>query len=148
MTTKKVEKKEMSLVQRIVKALNLGDEGKIGKFFNMLEKQAKTEIKKLEANRKTADLQHEIAVGDLKAKVEDAEEAVEAAYENVTPEDVPNNDAMKSFARIYWTRVENAERNLKMLKKELEEEKEDYKELLEDIDEQIANYKARINRIK
>jgi len=139
--------KKPAIVVRIMTALGLGDEGKIGKFFAKEAKKCRIELKKLGSNLKTTELKYSISKEQLEERLEDAVEAVQAAYDAVTPEDVPNNAAMDSFATSYWGGIDAAEAEVKSLEEELEELEEINKITVEEIEEDITKYKVRLKAV-
>lgn len=152
-----VKEVKNSLVAKIMTVLGLGDEGKIGKFVAKEIKKANTAIKSLKHNL-TAELsQYDIEKGKLKDRLEDANEAVEDAYANITPENVSTNAAMEEFAEVYWKGVVDAERSVESLTNQLKSLEDAFEkggwagdvqfEGTADLNSQIAKYETRIDRI-
>lgn len=138
---------EFAIVKKVMALLGLDDAGKVNKFFSYLKKQDERAIAQLEANKKSDKLQYDIDVEDLEAQIEDAADAVEAAYLNVKPEDVQTNADIEGFSSTYWYNVQQAESRLESLKKRLENKQEAFKKSNEELDEQIKKYKTRIDKI-
>ena len=138
---------EFAIVKRIMSILKLDEAGKISKFFESIVKDAKRAIAQLESNKKSLALQYEIDVDQHNEKIEDATAVVEATYENVTLEDIKTNADIESFKARYLNNVGIAEKALKSAEKALERYKENYTKQVEEIDEQIAKYQARIDKI-
>lgn len=136
-----------ALSKMIVDKLGLSDEGKIDKFFDKVIKADERAVKQLEANKKAEKLQYDIEIEDLKEQIEDAEENVAASYLEVTPNDVENNNKANSFIENYWLKITKAETKLERLVKKMEDKKEVFKESTKAINEQIAKYNARIEKI-
>ena len=145
----KVEEKSVvgTLVSKIMSILKLDDAGKLEKFFAGEVKAIKNGINAIELNKKTAALQHEMALSEIDSKIEDAEEAVKDAYTAVTVEQINSNDAMKSFSNDYWANIDSKESKLERLKKDREAQVKSYDEQLEARNEKIAKQNARIAAI-
>ena len=145
----KVEEKSVvgTLVSKIMSILKLDDAGKLEKFFAGEVKAIKNGINAIELNKKTAALQHEMALSEIDSKIEDAEEAVKDAYTAVTVEQINSNDAMKSFSSDYWANIDSKESKLERLKKDREAQVKSYDEQLEARNEKIAKQNARIAAI-
>ena len=139
---------EFAIVKRIMAKLQLGDAGKLGSFFAKQVKNAEKAIRDLERNKVTLKNQYNDDVQDVKDQIEDATEALNDAYENVSPEDVKNNAAMLKFEETYWNNVNYAKRKVESLEDRLKELKEDHKEEIKDIDGEIALHKERIEEVK
>ena len=138
---------EFAIVKRIMSILKLDEAGKISKFFESIVKDAKRAIAQLESNKKSLALQYEIDVDQHNEKIEDAAGIVETAYDNVTLEDIKTNADIESFKTRYLHNVGVAEKSLKSAEKALERYKENYAKQVEEIDEQITKYQARIDKI-
>lgn len=138
---------EFAIVKRIMNILKLDEAGKISKFFESIVKDAKRAIAQLESNKKSLALQYEIDVDQHNEKIEDAEDVIEAAYDNVTLEDIKTNADIENFKLIYFAKVHKAEGNLENAKKALENYNEVYNKQVESINIQIAKYQARIDKI-
>jgi hypothetical protein len=138
---------EFAIVKRIMNILKLDEAGKISKFFESIVKDAKRAIAQLESNKKSLALQYEIDVDQHNEKIEDAVGVVESAYDNVTLENVKTNADIEKFKYSYLDNVAAAEYSLVTAQKKLEKYKENYTKQIEQIDEQIAKYQARIDKI-
>ena len=136
----------MKLVEKIMSILKLDEAGKISKFFESLVKDSKRAIAQLESNKKAAAIEYEQEKDELTEQLEDAREAVEAAYENVTLENVKNNEAINRYKEIYLEGISSAEDKVKYFEEELSDLEEEYNSNIEAIEEQIAKYKALIAR--
>lgn len=145
MTTEEI--KELAIVKRIMSILKLDDAGKIEKFFRQEIKSFKFNITKLESNIKVLEIKHQDEMTQIESDIEDAEARVEAAYDNISVEDVSNNAAMAQFSGKYWGEITNAETRLADLKKGAELAGKQHVERVEDIKSQIAKFEARIAKI-
>jgi phage shock protein A len=138
----------MKLREKVLAFLKLDENGKINKFYDSLAKDAKRRIAQLEANKKAETLQYEQDRDALVEQVEDAKEAVEAAYQNVTLEDIKTNEATNSFKELYLRRIKNAEERVAELEEELNDLTTEYEDTVKEIDEDIAANTALIARFE
>lgn len=90
-------------------------------------------------------VKEEVAKSDK--AIEDAKDAVEAAYQNITPENVINNAAMTAYSAEFWRNVNYAEQALEQLEKEVEEATKLHDAKVKELESQIGKYKARIAKI-
>ena len=141
------EVKELAIVKRIMKALKLDEAGKISKFLRQEIKTFNERIDGLKLNLQILELKRKEAVASSDRNIEDAKEAVEAAYDNITMENVSNNAAMTQYSSVYWRGIERAEAALKELEDGAKESKEAHEKAVAEINEQIAKYQARIKKI-
>ena len=139
---------EFAIVKAIMVKLQLGDAGKLGSFFAKQVKNAEKSIRDLDRNKTTLKNQYNDDVQDVKDQIEDANEALVDAYENVSPDDVKNNAAMLKFEDTYWGNVQYAKNKVEGLEARLKELKEDHKDEIKDIDDEIVLHKERIEVLK
>lgn len=135
------------LVTKIMAILKLDDAGKLDKFFKGEVKSLNNEIKTVEMNKQIAALEHEMKLPEIDSKIEDAEAAVEDAYTAVLVEDINSNDSMKHFSARYWANIERKENALEELKKSRKDAVESYEYQLKLRNEKIERRKARIAKI-
>ena len=140
--------KKQGIVASIMSALKLGEEGKIGSFFNKLENEFEREIKSINHNIKGEELEHDHAVESLKAKIEDAKKAIEDAWMNITAEQVATNALQDGFKETYLYNVTLAEYRLGELEKQLKRTNESHESSIKDLNEQIEKYQARLKKIR
>jgi VIT1/CCC1 family predicted Fe2+/Mn2+ transporter len=140
--------KKKGIVASIMAALKLGEEGKIGSFFNKLENEFEREIKSIQHNIKGEELEHDHAVESLKAKIEDAKKAIEDAWMNITAEQVATNAMQESFKSDYLTNVTRKEMELERLEDQLKRINGSYESSIKDLNEQIEKYEARLAKIR
>ena len=138
----------MKLVEKIMSILKLDEAGKVSKFFESLVKDSKRAIAQLESNKKAETIEYEQRKDELTEKLEDAKEAVESAYENVTLDNVKNNEAINQYKEVYLRNIRNAEYFVKQIEEALKELEENYKDAISDIEEDIAANKALIARFE
>jgi len=136
------------IVAKIMAALKLGEEGKIGSFFNKLESDFNREIKAIKHNISGLEFEHEQRIEKLNEELEDAEKAVEDAWMNVTADRVATNAAQDSFKHDYLSAITMAEKRVSNIKNDIKDAKGEYKEKLEDLNDQISKYEARLARIR
>jgi len=135
------------IVAKVMAILGLDEAGKVQKFFKGEIKSMNRLITKLEANKQTNKINFDEAVSNLQEEVEDATEAIENAYTNIQIERISDNASMKSFGKRYWSRISEAESNLKDINERLSDIKGENKESIKDIDDQITKWKERIAKI-
>ena len=140
--------KELAIVKAVMALLKLDDAGKISKFFNQEIKAAKEAISGLKLNLQVKALEYQQEVSKSDKAIEDAKEAVNDAFVAVTVEDVANNAKSTAFADTYWYNVKRAEDTLEALEEQAKQSKEAYDKAVEKINDQIAKYQARIDKIE
>lgn len=138
---------EFPLVKKIMAILKLDEAGKISKFFSGIVKDEKRTIAKIEANIKANELEYETEMDQLEENLEDAKDAVEAAYQNVTLDDVKTNESMESFKVSYLANIRNKEAAVALLEEKIKANKENYDETLKANKEQIAKREALIAKL-
>lgn len=136
------------IVAKIMAALKLGEEGKIGSFFNKLESDFTREIKAIKHNISGAEFEHEQTIEKLTQQLEDAQQAVEDAWMNVTADKVSTNAAQDSFKGDYLYNIATAEEKVESIKRRIKDTEGEYKEKIDDLNDQIAKYEARLARIR
>jgi len=141
------EVKEFAIVKAIMKVLKLDEAGKISKFIGQEIKSFKEKIEALNLNLQILELTRRQNVAKSDKNIEDAKDAVEAAYQNITMDDVANNAAMTSYSSRYWAGITGAEESLERLERSAKDATESYDKEVAGVKEQIAKYQARINKI-
>lgn len=136
------------IVAKVMALLKLGEEGKIGSFFNKLESDFSRQIKALKHNISGLEFQFEQQLEQLNQQLEDAEQAVEDAWMNVTAENVATNAAQDRFKDDYLHAINYAESNVEGIKNEIKRITERHESQLKDYNDQIAKYEARLARIQ
>lgn len=139
--------KELAIVKRVMSLLKLDDAGRIDKFYRQEIKSSKESIEGLELNLQVYELERKQEVTRSNKNIEDAEAEVEAAYDNVKPENVANNATATAYSSTYWANVEAAERKLGKLKESAKKAEEAYNEKVADVKDQIAKYQYRIDKL-
>ena len=115
--------KSKTIVERIVALLQLTESGKIQHCFDKQIKVLKREVEALKRNITTITFHHEAAIDTAKEKLEDAKGELEAAYLNVTIDNVDTNAKQDAYSESYWAGVERAESKVQRLEKEIENAK-------------------------
>lgn len=138
---------KQTLVERILALLNLTDNDRVKTFLERQVKSLKRDEKNLSKNIDTVTDQKVDELEKISDKIADAEEAVEAAYTNVTPEDVSTNEKADSFASQYWRNIERAEAIVMQLNKQYEQTEKQFDAQLEELQNQLKETKRRIETI-
>lgn len=141
------EKTPLTLAQRISALLKAGDEGKINSFFIREKKTLQKDIDKAKKNKLFIASALEEELDTLKDKIEDANQAVESAYEDITAEQVKSNAEQDRFSPEYWGRITSAENVVEALKKKSEAAKDSAKDKTDELDRQIDKLQNRIDII-
>jgi len=137
----------LQIVKTIMTKLQLGDEGKLGYFFDKQIKEANKAIRDLKRNKETLENSYKDKFEDLNDKLEDATVALDEAYTDVDPENLKTNADAANFQDEYWSNINSHQDNVVRIEKSIEKTKENLKADIERIDEQIAKYNERIVRI-
>lgn len=136
------------LVQRIIGILKLDDGGRVEAFFSREVKNLARNVKALQSNRKTIELQHDVYCDDYKDKLQDMTDAVDAAKEMIDVSQLHSNASMEEFRQVYWGKVEAAENRLEKQIAAFKKYSEDHEKELAEIDKTITKLKARIAEIQ
>jgi hypothetical protein len=139
--------KKSGIVAKIMATFKLGEEGKIGNFFGKLEKDFNREITAINHNLSALEFSYNRDIADLEEKLEDAIENVEAAWLNVTPEQVATNALQDAFKSKYLNDIRYAEDFVKDLQDRIKNVYDAYQKEKDELEEQIEKYKARIEKL-
>ena len=104
-------------------------------------------IDTLEMNKQAKAFELKTTLYQIDSDLEDANQAVEDAFDAIKPENVVNNDVMDSFSSQYWANIDQAERRVKTLEERRKQTVEAAAEEARLKDEKIAKYKYRISRL-
>ncbi len=130
----------------IMAYLNLGEEGKLGAFFQREIKKLNSRVKA--ANQSIANIEFNsgVQLEKLRDELEDAQDALEQSYLNVTPKDVSSNAAQEAHSSVYWSGIESAEANVTRITKHIanavEQQENDIKvqtDLIATLEKRIAS---------
>lgn len=135
------------LLGKIMKILKLDEAGKIGTFLEKEVKICNNEIKALGHNKSALEFNFNSKKDTLNDKIEDAKEAVEAAYTNIKLSDIENNEAQASFREKFWQNIKRKENTLASLEEELKDLTKAFEEDIKENKEQVDKYKARIAKL-
>jgi len=138
---------KVTLLERILVKLGLTDGDRIKTFLERQVKSLKKDEKNLGKNIDTVTDQKIDALEAISDKIADAEEAVIAAYDAVTAEDVKTNEKADSFASQYWRNIERAEAIVMQLNKQYEQTEKQFDAQLEELQNQLKETKRRIETI-
>ena len=138
---------ELAIVKKVMAILGLDDAGKINQFYKKLIKEDERFIAQLEANKKAEKLQYDMDLSELEEKLEDAEEALEAAYLNVKPENVQTNADIADYSVQYRKNIEKATFNVACYTEAIKQLTEKFNKSIEDKNEQISKRIMFIDKI-
>jgi hypothetical protein len=130
--------KKLSLVERILATLKLGEDAKINSFFLREVKKLKSSIKAHEKNLEMSEFELNAAIDRIQDQLEDARESVKQAFGSISPADVSNNGMADEFSKVYWSRIKAAQDHVNSLEKELETIRENFKDEKEKVEGEIV----------
>jgi prefoldin subunit 5 len=136
------------IVSKIMAALKLGEEGKIGSFFSKIESDFNREIKAIKHNISGLELEHEHSLTSLNDKLEDLKKAVDDAWLDITAEKVATNALQDSFKGRYLGNIVGAEDAVARCEKQIANTIENYNSNIKDLNDQIAKYESRLAKIQ
>lgn len=139
--------KKRGIVSKIKEMLKLGEEGKLDSFFAKLEREFEREITAIKQNISVSEFTYNRDVTVLEEKIEDAKDAIQDAWLNVSPEEVATNALQDSFKTKYLTTIKSAESNLEDLEFQLQKLKKEYEKDTEYYNNQIEKYQLRIEKL-
>lgn len=142
------EKSKLTLAERISAFLKSGDDGKINSFFMREKRNLQRDIDAAKKNKTFVEHALEQELDALRDRLEDAIAAVQAAYEDITPDSVKSNAAQDEFSGIYWGKIERAENAVEALNGQVEKANETAKDKHKALDLQIAKLQNRIDVIE
>jgi predicted phage-related endonuclease len=142
------EKSKLTLAERISAFLKSGDDGKINSFFLREKRNLQRDIDTAKKNKTFVDHALEQELDSLRDRLEDATAAVQAAYEDITPDSVKSNAAQDEFSTIYWGKIERAENAVEALNGKVEHATKTAEDKHKALDLQIAKLQNRIDVIE
>lgn len=146
MSTKN-SKTPQTIVEKVKAFLKLGDDGKLQSFYDRLRKTIQRDVKTLETSRALLVSNFERTSDEFNDKIEDAREAVEAAWMNITPENVATNALQESFMVTYLQGIETAENTLGLIEERFKASVAAHESELEAIDKKIAKGNSRLETL-
>ena len=141
------KKTSQTLTEKVLAFLKLGDDAKIRSFFDKQVKVIQRSIKNIESEKLTLERQYSIDQEHLQEQLEDAAEAVNAAYLNITVENVSTNEKQAQFADVYWAGVTNAESKVTRIKAQIKSLEDSYTRQIAELDAEIATYNGKLSNL-
>jgi len=138
---------QTGLLGKIMHILKLDEAGKIDTFLSKEKKICQNAIKGLGQEKSSLEFNFNNKKDDLNDKIEDAKEAVNAAYTSVTLKDVESNEKMAEFRDKFWSNVNRRTNALRALEEELKDLTKVFDEACKENTEQVEKQKARIARL-
>jgi hypothetical protein len=139
--------KTTGILAEVMAFLNLGEEGKLGSFYNRLEKNLQRSIQGQKKVVESLQFNLGVEVDKLNDKLEDANQAVQDAWRAISPDDVATNAMQDSFVVTYLSNVERAEKAAVAIEQSIEEVTKNYNTRIEAAETQIELLTARIAKI-
>lgn len=139
--------KEYILVKQICEDLKLGDDKNVEAFFSSGVKALERSITANKKNIEVVEFELERKTEELADEIEDAQEAIGAAFRDIDVSQIKTNAARKAYSQTYWGRVQAAEDYLMSLQDKQKELKEEAEERIAAYRDQIEKLEARINKI-
>jgi hypothetical protein len=136
-----------SMFSKVAAFLKLGDEGKLQSFYSRLQRTVEQDIKKLTTSRSLLVSNFQEVIEQYQYDIQDAVEAVDSAWMNVTPEQVSTNELQSSFMGQYLDGVSRAEAKVTALEDSRSRAEKSHASSLESIDAQIARFNTLLVRI-
>lgn len=142
-----METTKFAIVEQIVNFLKLGDEGKLGSFFERVVKKLEKSISLHKKNIENLKFNSKNAVDTMLDQLADAKEELDTTYLNVQPDDVSNNAKQEAFLETYLDRIEAAEMKVSRINERITAEKDALADKIKDAEVQIKELETRINNI-
>ncbi len=142
-----MEATKFSIVEKIVNFLKLGEEGKLGSFFERVVKNLNKNIALHEKNIENLKFNSKNALDALADQLADAKEELTNVYLNVQPDDVATNAKQEDFLDEYLNRIEAAELAVSRIEEKITAEKDRPADSVKEAQVQITELKARIENI-
>jgi len=135
------------IAQRVMKILKLDDASRVDSFVkSQIQKEFKEEIVDREHNLKTLNLGHKRTVDKSEETIAELTESVDAAWLNITVDNVANLAAQKAYKVIYLRGIENAEDALEEAIEVLEKVEKSHKIQVERIENEISEYRRKLTK--
>lgn len=139
-----MSKAPKTIIEKVTAFLKLGNDGKIASFYERLRKTIERDIKTLQTSRTLLVSNFEQVTDKYQDNLQDAQEAVEAAWMNITPEQVATNQLQEQFMEQYLQGVSTAEAKVEAIERKYTEDSEAHAKELSVIDNKIAKAQARL----
>lgn len=127
-----------SMFDKVAAFLKLGPDGKLQSFYTRLQRTVEQDIKRLSTSRSILVSNFQEATEQYQYDLQDATEAVDSAWMNVSPEQVATNELQADFMQTYLNGVSRAEAKVKALEAQRESAEEAHSSALKTIDDKIA----------
>ena len=127
-----------SMFEKVVAFLKLGPDGKLQSFYTRLQRTVEQDIKRLNTSRSILVSNFQESTEQYQYDLQDAQEAVDAAWMNVTPEQVATNELQAQFMQTYLDNISRAESKVTSLESLRDSAVEAYNNALKQIDDKIA----------
>ena len=147
MADTKAQPSKYALVNLIITKLGIGDLGKVESFIIREIKKLERKLSAHNMNKKNLSFNHETTMEKLQDKLSDAKEDVEASYENIVPESIGNKASQSEFSKRYWEIIEEAESEVSIIEKAIEDEEETHSDALKAIEEDIEKTEYKIKKL-
>jgi len=141
------KKTPLTVFEKIKATLKLGDDGKLMSFFGRIDKFIKREIKALETSRTLTVSTYEQERDQLVDKLQDAVEALDSQYQNVTVDQIATNSLQESFMGTYLDRIRYAENTVNDIENQIEELDTEHASDLSSINDQIEERQRILNNL-
>jgi hypothetical protein len=148
MSEKTITESIYALGRKVLAKFNLTDAGKVDNFIGKAVKYFNSELKAIDTNVTIKKANHERSVNQLNEMIEDAEQAVLDAELCMPLDELQTNADQNAYLTVYLENLEDAEAKLGSLKNQLEDLEKTHQAELEDLEEQAALYKARIEKFE
>lgn len=138
---------ELKIVKEIMAAFNLGEEGKVGSFFNGLVKSINSDIAKLKQNIEVAKLEYAGKLREAEDSIEDAKAYLESVYTDIDLEKIQTREQQRAYEATYMKAISSAEFDLSMAEDNLKGLKNSHEDDIKDLNKRIEAAEARLTRI-
>lgn len=139
-----MSKTPKTIAEKVIAFLKLGPDGKMLSFFDRLKKTIERDIRTLETSRTLLVSNFEQVTDKYQDDLQDAQEAVEAAWMNISPEQVATNQLQEQFMSTYLDGVTEAEARANFIQETYDSRLEAHNQQLSEIDGNIARAEARL----
>jgi cell division protein ZapA (FtsZ GTPase activity inhibitor) len=134
----------VGVLAAIMAFLKLGEKGKLGSFFQRELKKLNSKVKAAVQTIANIEFNSGVELEKLRDNLEDAQDALDQSFLNVTPADVDSNAAQEAHSRVYWSGVEYAEAEVERITKQIDAAVESAEDDIKAQNDAIAVYEARI----
>jgi dGTP triphosphohydrolase len=136
------------ILAKVMAAFNLGTEGKYGSFFQRELKKLNSKKRAAEGNIANLEFNAKAELDKLRDKLEDAQDAQEQSYLNVTEEQVATNALQEAHSAVYWAGIDKADAEVTYINDQIKNVAEQLEKDVERQNKVIALIEARIATIE